>query len=41
MYLAYLASVKVQNGAAMSIGRTSTFIDIYAERELKNGTFTE
>ena len=41
MYLAYLAAVKDQNGAAMSIGRTSTFIDIYAERDLKNGTFTE
>ncbi len=41
MYLAYLAAVKDQNGAAMSIGRTSTFIDIYAERDLKNGTFNE
>ena len=41
MYFAYLAAVKDQNGAAMSIGRTSTFIDIYAERDLKNGTFTE
>ena len=40
-YLAYLAAVKEQNGAAMSLGRTSTFIDIYAERDLKNGTFTE
>ncbi len=41
MYLAYLAAVKEQNGAAMSIGRTSTFIDIYAERDLRRGTFTE
>ena len=41
MYFAYLAAVKEQNGAAMSLGRTSTFIDIYAERDLKNGTFTE
>ena len=40
-YFAYLAAVKEQNGAAMSLGRTSTFLDIYAERDLKNGTFTE
>ena len=40
-YLGYLAAVKEQNGAAMSLGRTSTFIDIYAERDLKNGVFTE
>ncbi len=41
LYFAYLAAVKEQNGAAMSIGRTSTFIDIYAERDLARGTFTE
>ena len=41
MYFGYLAAIKEQNGAAMSLGRTSTFIDIYAERDLKNGTFTE
>ncbi len=40
-YFAYLAAVKEQNGAAMSMGRTSSFIDIYAERDLKRGTFTE
>ena len=40
-YMGYLVAVKEQNGAAMSLGRTSTFIDIYAERDLKNGTFTE
>ncbi len=40
-YFAYLAAVKEQNGAAMSLGRVSTFIDIYAERDLKNGKFTE
>jgi formate C-acetyltransferase len=41
MYFGYLAAVKEQNGAAMSLGRTSTFIDCYAERDLANGTFTE
>lgn len=41
LYLGYLAAVKEQNGAAMSLGRTSTFIDVYAERDLKNKTFTE
>ena len=41
LYFGYLAAVKEQNGAAMSLGRTSTFIDIYAERDLANGTFTE
>ncbi len=41
MYFAYLAAIKEQNGAAMSLGRTSTFIDIYAERDLRNGVFTE
>ena len=41
LYFAYLAAVKEQNGAAMSLGRTSTFLDIYAERDLKEGTYTE
>lgn len=41
VYFGYLAAVKEQNGAAMSLGRTSTFLDIYATRDLKNGTFTE
>ena len=41
LYFGYLAAIKEQNGAAISLGRTSTFIDIYAERDLKNGTFTE
>ena len=41
LYFGYLAAVKEQNGAAMSLGRTSTFLDIYAERDLKEGTFTE
>lgn len=40
-YLAYLAAVKEQNGAAMSLGRTSTFIDIFIERDLQEGTITE
>lgn len=40
-YFAYLAAVKEQNGAAMSLGRISTFLDIYSERDLKEGTFTE
>jgi formate C-acetyltransferase len=41
LYFGYLAAIKEQNGAAMSLGRTSTFLDIYAERDLKNHTFTE
>ena len=41
LYFGYLGSVKDQNGAAMSIGRTSTFLDIYIERDMKNGTLTE
>ncbi|MGN0334052.1 MAG: formate C-acetyltransferase [Lachnospiraceae bacterium] len=41
MYFGYLAAVKEQNGAAMSLGRTAAFIDIYAERDLKKGVFTE
>ncbi len=41
LYFGYLAAVKENNGAAMSLGRTSTFIDIYIERELENGTLTE
>ena len=40
-YFAYLASIKEQNGAAMSLGRVSTFFDIYIERDLANGTLTE
>ncbi len=40
-YFGYLAAVKSQNGAAMSLGRTSTFLDIYIERDLKNGVITE
>ncbi len=41
LYFGYLGAVKEQNGAAMSLGRTSTFIDIYVERDIKNGLFTE
>ncbi len=41
VYFGYLAAVKDQNGAAMSIGRNSTFLDIYIERDLKNGAITE
>ena len=40
-YFAYLAAVKEQDGAAMSLGRVSTFLDIYVERDIKNGTLTE
>ncbi len=41
LYFGYLAAIKEQNGAAMSIGRVSTFLDIYAEKDLAQGTFTE
>ena len=41
LYFAYLGAIKDQNGAAMSLGRTSTFLDIYFERDLKNGSITE
>ena len=41
LYFGYLAAVKEQNGAAMSLGRTSTFLDIYAQRDLANGVYTE
>ena len=41
LYFGYLAAIKDQNGAAMSIGRTSTFLDIYIERDLRNGVITE
>ncbi len=41
LYFGYLGAIKDQNGAAMTIGRTSTFLDIYIERDLKNGTLTE
>ena len=41
LYFGYLCAVKEQNGAAMSIGRTSTFLDIYIERDLKEGVITE
>jgi len=41
LYFGYLAAVKEQNGAAMSLGRTSTFLDVYFQRDLKSGTLTE
>ncbi|GAE25177.1 pyruvate formate-lyase [Halalkalibacter wakoensis JCM 9140] len=41
LYFAYLAAIKEQNGAAMSLGRVSTFLDIYIERDLQEGTLTE
>lgn len=41
LYLGYLAAIKEQNGAAMSLGRTSTFLDIYVQRDLEDGTLTE
>lgn len=41
LYFGYLGAIKDQNGAAMSIGRTSTFLDIYFERDMANGTLTE
>ncbi len=41
LYFGYLGAIKEQNGAAMSLGRTSTFLDIYAERDLRRGLFTE
>lgn len=41
LYFGYLAAIKTQNGAAMSVGRISTFLDIYVERDLANGTITE
>ena len=41
LYFGYLAAIKTQNGAAMSVGRVSTFLDIYIQRDLDNGTLTE
>ncbi|MCC3646217.1 formate C-acetyltransferase [Cytobacillus oceanisediminis] len=41
LYFAYLAAIKEQNGAAMSLGRVSTFLDIFIERDIKNGVLTE
>ena len=41
LYFGYLAAVKEQNGAAMSLGRTSTFLDIYIQRDLERGLITE
>ena len=41
LYFGYLAAIKTQNGAAMSVGRISTFLDIYIQRDLEEGTLTE
>ncbi|MBQ1670219.1 MAG: formate C-acetyltransferase [Treponema sp.] len=41
LYFGYLAAIKTQNGAAMSVGRIATFLDIYIERDIKNGILTE
>ena len=41
LYFGYLGAIKEQNGAAMSLGRTSTFLDIYFERDLRAGTLSE
>ena len=41
LYFGYLAAIKTQNGAAMSVGRISTFLDIYIERDMKKGILTE
>ena len=41
LYFGYLAAIKTQNGAAMSIGRVSTFLDIYIQRDIDNGVLTE
>ena len=41
LYFGYLAAIKTQNGAAMSVGRVSTFLDIYIERDLNDGVITE
>ena len=41
LYFGYLAAIKTQNGAAMRVGRISTFLDLYIQRDLDNGTLTE
>ena len=41
LYFGYLAAIKTQNGAAMSVGRIGTFLDIYIQRDLENGVITE
>ena len=41
LYFGYLSAIKTQNGAAMSVGRISTFLDIYIQRDFKEGTLTE